>query len=45
MARLNLTVPEEFQPFLWVGTSSWEYDSWQGLLYPSRFLPAASIHL
>jgi hypothetical protein len=33
MASPNLTVPSELRPFLRVGTSSWKYDSWQGLLF------------
>ena len=34
MASLNLIVPKTVEPFLRVGTSSWKYDSWRGLLYP-----------
>jgi len=34
MASLNLTIPKQLEPFLKLGTSSWKYDSWQGLLYP-----------
>ena len=34
MASPNLTMPKELKPFLKLGTSSWKYDSWQGLLYP-----------
>lgn len=30
---LNLTVPESLRPYLRIGTCSWKYDSWKGLLY------------
>jgi uncharacterized protein YecE (DUF72 family) len=30
---LNLTIPEPLRPFLRLGTCSWKYDSWKGLLY------------
>jgi len=33
MRALNLGVPEEHRPFLRIGTCSWKYDSWQGLIY------------
>ncbi|MBT7302788.1 MAG: DUF72 domain-containing protein [Victivallales bacterium] len=31
--RLKLSVPEPLRPFLRLGTCSWKYDSWKGLLY------------
>lgn len=33
MRALNLQVPEEHRPFLRLGTCSWKYDSWKGIIY------------
>jgi uncharacterized protein YecE (DUF72 family) len=33
MRALNLQVPEEHRPYLRLGTCSWKYDSWKGLIY------------
>jgi uncharacterized protein YecE (DUF72 family) len=32
-AGLDLAVPDALRPFLRIGTCSWKYDSWKGLLY------------
>jgi uncharacterized protein YecE (DUF72 family) len=32
-AALNLAAPEEFKGLLRVGTCSWKYDTWKGLVY------------
>jgi len=45
MTGLDLTVPRAFEPFLRVGTSSWKYDSWQGLLYPPGVKDAPGSYL
>ncbi len=45
MVSLDLTVPTALEPFLKVGTSSWKYDSWQGLLYPPGVKDAPGGHL
>jgi len=31
--ELDLTIPESLRPYLRIGTCSWKYDSWKGLLY------------
>jgi uncharacterized protein YecE (DUF72 family) len=37
MDELDFTVPQQFRPHLRVGTCSWKYDSWKGLVYePGR---------
>ena len=30
---LNVTIPEEYKPYLKIGTCSWKFDSWKGLFY------------
>ena len=52
MGVVDLTVPEQLKPFLRVGTCSWKYDSWKGLIYqpdltygPDDYLPAYAQHL
>ena len=32
---LGLSIPESLRPYLRLGTCSWKYDSWKGLLYDS----------
>ena len=29
----DLKIPEKYQPYLRIGTCSWKYDSWKGLVY------------
>lgn len=29
----NLQIPEHYKPYLRIGTCSWKYDSWKGLVY------------
>ena len=29
----DLRIPEKYQPYLRIGTCSWKYDSWKGLVY------------
>lgn len=48
----DLTVPESLRPYLRVGTCSWKYDLWKGLLYdgsrtyrPGDYLPDYAKHL
>jgi len=43
---VNLQIPAAFQPYLRIGTCSWKYDSWKGLIYdpeksyrPDDYLP------
>ena len=45
-APCSRTIPERFRPFVRVGTCSWKYDSWKGLVYrpcvkygPDDYLP------
>ena len=33
MFEPGLTIPSAFEPYLRIGTSSWKYDSWKGLIY------------
>jgi len=49
---LNLAVPKEFRGLLRIGTCSWKYDSWKGLVYekgkayrPDDYLPDYAKHL
>lgn len=30
---MNLNIPEDYKPFLRIGTCSWKFDSWKGLIY------------
>ncbi len=30
---MNIKIPEAYQPYLRIGTCSWKFDSWKGLLY------------
>jgi len=46
MTPLNLTIPERYRDCLRVGTCSWKFDSWKGLVYdagkayePNDYLP------
>lgn len=32
---MDLTAPDRYKPHLTIGTCSWKYDSWKGLLYDS----------
>ena len=32
---IDVDIPEEYRPFLRIGTCSWKYDSWKGLYYDS----------
>ena len=32
---MNLAIPQDLAPYLKLGTCSWKYDSWRGLIYPS----------
>jgi len=32
----DLKIPEKYQPYLKIGTCSWKYDSWKGLVYNSE---------
>ena len=48
---LELAVPESLLPYLRIGTCSWKYDSWKGLLYdegktyrPGDYLPDYARH-
>ena len=37
MASLDFTIPKEFRQHVRIGTCSWKYDSWKGLVYePGR---------
>ena len=29
----DLKIPEKYHPYLKIGTCSWKYDSWKGLVY------------
>jgi uncharacterized protein YecE (DUF72 family) len=31
--ELNVAIPEEYKPYLRIGTCSWKFDSWKGLFY------------
>src|SRR5512136_2951064 len=31
---IQADIPPDFKPFLRLGTCSWKYDSWKGLIYP-----------
>jgi uncharacterized protein YecE (DUF72 family) len=49
---VKLTIPEEVKPNLRIGTCSWKYDSWKGLIYdkgkfyrPDDYLADYSRHL
>jgi len=33
---MKVVIPEEYQPYLRMGTCSWKYDSWKGLYYEKR---------
>ena len=46
MAELDFSIPKQHRPHLRVGTCSWKYDSWKGLVYepgrtykPDDYLP------
>ena len=32
---MKVKIPQDFQPFLKIGTCSWKFDSWKGLFYDS----------
>jgi uncharacterized protein YecE (DUF72 family) len=43
---MNVNIPEDYKPFLRIGTCSWKFDSWKGLFYdadknyrPDDYLP------
>ena len=42
---LDIAVPESLRPFLRIGTCSWKYDSWKGLLYAEDKAYAADDYL
>lgn len=49
---MNLTIPERYEGLLRLGTCSWKYDSWKGLLYDQdkryrarEYLPDFARHL
>jgi uncharacterized protein YecE (DUF72 family) len=49
---LEVKIPENYKPFLKIGTCSWKFDSWKGLFYdtnkvyrPDDFLPDYARHL
>jgi len=51
MNHLNLAIPERYRDCLRVGTCSWKYDSWKGLIYrpdadyaPNDYLPDYAQH-
>ena len=33
MSKLALSIPEKLRPYVRLGTCSWKYDSWKGLIY------------
>ncbi len=48
---MDLRIPEKYEPWLSIGTCSWKYDSWKGLVYdkdtryrPDGYLPDYSRH-
>ena len=51
MGKIDLTIPEAYRGHLRVGTCSWKYDSWKGLVYragvnygPNDYLPDYAKH-
>jgi uncharacterized protein YecE (DUF72 family) len=49
---MKVAIPEEYQPYLRIGTCSWKYDSWKGLYYekgknyrPNDYLSDYAKHL
>ena len=45
MTELNLGVPKEYRDHLKLGTCSWKYDSWRGLVYPPEPEPISKSYL
>jgi len=45
MRTLNLAVPKPYELYIRVGTCSWKYDSWRGLLYKPGVKCAAADYL
>ena len=48
----SIQIPQEYSPYLRIGTCSWKYDSWKGLYYdetktycPNDYLPDYAKHL
>jgi uncharacterized protein YecE (DUF72 family) len=49
---MNVNIPEDYKPYLKIGTCSWKFDSWKGLFYdadksyrPDDYLADYSRHL
>jgi uncharacterized protein YecE (DUF72 family) len=45
MADLNLSIPQQYRASLRVGTCSWKYEGWKGLIYRSGVKYAAGDYL
>jgi uncharacterized protein YecE (DUF72 family) len=45
MSALNLDIPKEYRPRLRLGTCSWKYEGWKGLIYRKGVRYAASDYL
>ena len=45
MSALNLDIPEKYQPYLRLGTCSWKYEGWKGLIYREDVRYAADDYL
>ncbi|MFC1850328.1 DUF72 domain-containing protein [candidate division CSSED10-310 bacterium] len=42
---MDFSIPSVYEPYLKVGTCSWKYDSWQGLIYPDQGISTADDYL